>query len=315
MSSFDIAVIQGSRFNPSNDIKYSKPKVDSHGSKSVGILNAASNTATFISTPLMLTWGVNEFVDEKSGKVSYDLSLQFSNDGYGKADENSFLEAMTSFENKIKEDAITNAKEWFGKTKMSPDAIDALWTPILKYPKDKATGEPDTSRAPTLKVKVPFWDGQFKIDGIFNSDQKLLYPNTENPDAELKDLITKGSNVALVILCGGIWFANGKFGVTWKLKQGIVKPRASFSGKCHVILSDEDKVRLNTSTNNFDKDCDDENEDDVDDEEEDIKVDDSDEEADDIVEEVKKAVEVAPVIEEEPPKKKIVKKKVVKKTA
>ena len=313
MSSFEINVIQGSRLDPERDIKYSKPKVDSHGSKSVGILNAASNTATFISTPLMLTWGVNEFVDEKSGKVSYDLSLQFSNEGYGKADESSFLEAMTNFENKIKSDAITNAKEWFGKTKMSPDAIDALWTPILKFPKDKATGEPDTSKAPTLKVKIPFWEGEFKIDGIFNSEQKLLYPNPETPDTQVKDLITKGSNVALVILCGGIWFANGKFGVTWKLKQGIVKPRASFSGKCHVILSDEDKERLNNSTNSFDKT--EANEDDVEDEEDvedDVNVDDSDEEEQAIVEEVKK--EVAPVVEE-PPKKKVVKKKVVKKTA
>ena len=313
MSSFEINVIQGSRLDPDRDIKYSKPKVDSHGSKSVGILNAASNTATFISTPLMLTWGVNEFVDEKSGKVSYDLSLQFSNEGYGKADENSFLEAMTNFENKIKSDAITNAKEWFGKTKMSPDAIDALWTPILKFPKDKATGEPDTSKAPTLKVKIPFWEGEFKIDGIFNSDQKLLYPNPETPDTQVKDLITKGSNVALVILCGGIWFANGKFGVTWKLKQGIVKPRASFSGKCHVILSDEDKERLNNSTNAFDKS--EGNDDDVEDEEDvedDVNVDDSDEEEQAIVEEVKK--EVAPVVEE-PPKKKVVKKKVVKKAA
>lgn len=313
MSSFEINVIQGSRLDPDRDIKYSKPKVDSHGSKSVGILNAASNTATFISTPLMLTWGVNEFVDEKSGKVSYDLSLQFSNEGYGKADENSFLEAMTNFENKIKSDAITNAKEWFGKTKMSPDAIDALWTPILKFPKDKATGEPDTSKAPTLKVKIPFWEGEFKIDGIFNSDQKLLYPNPESPDTQVKDLITKGSNVALVILCGGIWFANGKFGVTWKLKQGIVKPRASFSGKCHVILSDEDKERLNNSTNAFDNsEGNDEDVEDEEDVEDDVNVDDSDEEEQAIVEEVKK--EVAPVVEE-PPKKKVVKKKVVKKAA
>ena len=314
MSGFEIAVIQGSHFNPSTDIKYSKPKVDSHGSKSVGILNSASNTATFISTPLMLTWGVNEFVDEKSGKVSYDLALQFSNEGYGKVDETSFLAAMTSFETKIKEDAISNAKEWFGKSKMSPDAIDALWTPILKYPKDKATGEPDTTRAPTLKVKVPFWDGQFKIDGIFNTDQKLLYPSTDSPDAELKDLITKGSNVALVVLCGGIWFANGKFGVTWKLKQGIVKPRASFSGKCHVILSNEDIERLNNTTNQFDKD-DEEDIEDEEEEEDDVNVDDSDEESESIVEEVKQEVAPQPEPEPEPAKKKVVKKKVVKKSA
>jgi hypothetical protein len=34
---------------------------------------------------------------------------------------------------------------------MSEDAIDALWTPMFKYPKDKNTGEPDTDRSPTLR--------------------------------------------------------------------------------------------------------------------------------------------------------------------
>ena len=43
--------------------------------------------------------------------------------------------------------------------------------------------------------------------------------------------------MATVIQSGGIWFANGKFGTTWKLFQVVVKPRATLRGKCQISLS------------------------------------------------------------------------------
>ena len=48
-------ILSGAAFTPASDIKYSKPKVDARGGKSVGVLNASANSATYISTPLMLT--------------------------------------------------------------------------------------------------------------------------------------------------------------------------------------------------------------------------------------------------------------------
>src|SRR5210317_856687 len=104
-------ILSGVDFTPSSDIKYSKPKVDARGGKSVGILNAVSNTATYISTPLMLTWGINEYVDDKSGRVSYDMALQFPSEEYAKEDTTNFLNNMIDLEKKLKTDAITNAKE------------------------------------------------------------------------------------------------------------------------------------------------------------------------------------------------------------
>jgi hypothetical protein len=59
-----------------------------------------------------------------------------------------------------------------------------------------------------------------------------------------KDLIAKGSHIAVSIQCGGIWFANGKFGVTWKLFQAIVKPKMSLKGKCHIKLDDDEKTKI-----------------------------------------------------------------------
>jgi hypothetical protein len=237
-------VIPGASFNPASDMKYTKPKVNSVGGRSVGIVNSKTSTVLNLSSPLMLTWGVQSFTDDKSGKVSYDLALQFPNEGFETPATKKFLENMSAFEKKIKEDAITNSKEWFSKPKMTSDAVEALWTPILKYPKNKDTLEADTSRAPTIKVKLPFWDGAWKELELYDVDMKPVFPDPMNAALSPQDLIAKGSHIAVSIQCGGIWFANGKFGVTWKLFQAIVKPKMSLKGKCHIKLDDEDKTKI-----------------------------------------------------------------------
>jgi hypothetical protein len=240
-------------------------------------------------------------VDDKTGRVSYDMALQFPSEEYAKEDTTNFLNNMIELEKKLKTDAITNAKEWFGKAKMSEDAIDALWTPMLKYPKDKNTLEPDTTRSPTLKVKIPYWEGEWKTE-LYNLDQQAIFPDPDGSSVTPKDLIAKGSHVAVVLQCGGLWFANGKFGVTWKLLQGVVKPRETMKGKCHIFLSSEDKARMEAQ-----KVSEDDEEEAEDEPVNTTEVADSDGEED-----VKQ--EVAAVVEEAP-KKKIIKKKVVKKAA
>lgn len=238
-------ILSGADFSPSSDIKYSKPKVDTRGGKSVGILNSMSNTATYISTPLMITWGISDY----EGNERYDMSLQFPNQEYSTQSTNNFMNNMIELENKIKSDASKNAKEWFGKAKMSEDAIDALWTPMLKYPKNKETLEPDTSRAPTLKVKIPYWEGEWKVE-LYNTDKETIFPDpTGVSELTPKDIISKGTHVAVVLQCGGLWFANGKFGVTWRLFQGIVKPKASLRGKCHIELSLDEKEVMDNQIN------------------------------------------------------------------
>jgi len=237
-------VIPGASFNPQTDMKYTKPKVNSVGGRSVGIVNARTSTVLNLSSPLMLTWGVNDFTDDKSGKVSYDLALQFPNEGFETPATKKFLANITAFEKRIKEDAIANSKEWFSKPKMTADAVDALWTPVLRYPKNKDTLEADMTRAPTLKVKLPFWDGQWKELELYDVDMQPIFPDASNPALSPKDLIAKGSHIAVSIQCGGIWFANGKFGVTWKLFQAIVKPKMSLKGKCHIKLDEEEKTKI-----------------------------------------------------------------------
>ena len=127
------------------------------------------------------------------------------------------------------------------KTKLSEEVVDALWTPMVRYGKDPNTGEPDRTKNPTLNIKIPVWDGEWKVD-LYNPDSEQLFPNDKG--VTVQELITKPTDVATVIQCGGIWFANGKFGVTWKLVQAVVKPKQSLRGECLISLSAEDKATL-----------------------------------------------------------------------
>lgn len=235
-------IVNGTEFSTS-DFSYSKPKVNQSGGKSVGILSTASKKSLFVSTPLMMTWGVNE--NDYDGRKSYDMSLQFPRDQDVNAnvDTDAFLKNMMAYEAQIREDAQKYSKDWFGKSSMSAEVIDALFTPMLKYPKDQSTGEPDRSRKPTLRIKLPFWEGSFKVE-IYNLDRQQIFPSMD--DVSPVDLIQKTQNVALVIQSGGLWFANGKFGTTWKLVQAVVQPKASILGNktCHVVVSDTARATL-----------------------------------------------------------------------
>lgn len=236
------SIISGTTFNPNADIKYAKVKVNNSGGKSVGILNATTNTALNIQTPLMLTWGVNENTDKKTGEVqSYSMALQFPSDEYKTANISKFFAAMQAFEIKIKQDAITNSKEWFGKA-MSAEVIGAIFNPVLSYSKNPQTGEPDHTKNPTLRVKLPFYDGEWKGIEIYDSNQHVLFPNSDGKSP--KDLITKGSDAALIITCGGLWFAGGSFGVIWRLAQAVLKPKPTLSGRCHIQLDDDEQRRI-----------------------------------------------------------------------
>ena len=244
-------ILSPAAFNPQTSTKYAKPKVNTSGGKSIGVLNALSGTVLQISSPMMLTWGVNQFVDEKTGKVTHDMALQFPNEEFYDEATRRFFANLQAFETKVKEDAILNSKEWLGKPKMSMETVDALFTPMLRYPKDKNTLETDFSRAPTFKIKLPCWEGVWKNIDLYDPDRRLIFPVAQNPSLAPGDFIQKGSQVAVGVQCGGIWFAGGKFGVTWNLVQAIVKPKMSFRGTCGIDLGGD--AQQQQQTLNFQK--------------------------------------------------------------
>ena len=240
-------ITSGVNFDVS-DITFSEPNIDKRGGKKIKVLDSKGRNLC-LSTPLMLTWGVNETDYDNTGNPKYDMSLQFPSEQYANASVSSFFENMKSLEDKILDTASgEKSKEWLNKGKMSREVASALFNPMLKYPKDKDTGEPDMTRMPTLRVKINNWDGKFNVE-LYDTtpapNAKLLFsPDRgdcrEGCDGTPVDIIPKASHVACILQCGGIWFIGGKFGISWSLVQAVVRPPVRISGSCYLKLGDDD---------------------------------------------------------------------------
>ena len=218
-------------------IKYMTPKVNDKGGKSINIISKQTNRSLHISTPLMMSWGISDFIDEKGDSDGkYSISLQFPNNEYSTASTNTFLQKIKDFENQILDDAVKNSELWFGE-EMSREVCKHSFFPILKYSKNKDTKKIDLTKAPSIRAKVPFYNGKWAVE-LYDTQQNLIFP-CENEHMTPVDFVPKMSNVACVLQCGGLWIGGKGFGLTWKMIQSVVKPREVISvyGKCHIQLS------------------------------------------------------------------------------
>jgi len=321
-------VLNTADWSPSS-IKFMPPKVNERGGKAINIISTQTNRSLHVSTPMMMTWGVADFIGdngESDGKFS--ISLNFPNEEYRKPATDQFLQKLKDFENKILDDAVKNSELWWGE-EMSREVCKHTFFPFLKYSKNKDTKKIDPSKPPSIRAKVPNYDGKWNVE-LYDTKENLIFP-CENKNLTPADFVPKLSQVACVLQCGGIWIGGKGWGLTWKLVQCVVKPRevVSVYGKCHIQLSMEDRDAID-SQQIVDRD-------DVEDGEElpvsapvvkttiDTSAADSDEDEAEPEPEpepepvkkkvVKKAPEPEPVVEspavEEPAKKKVVKKKVV----
>jgi len=325
-------VLSVSEWKP-DAIRYMQPKVNDRGGKAINIISTQSNRSLHLSTPLMMTWGIADFVDEKTGESDgkYSMSLNFPNPDFATPGSTELLAKMKAFENQILEDAVKNSEAWFGE-EMSLAVAKHTFFPFLKYTKDKTTKKIDLSKPPSIRAKVPNYNSRWAIE-IYDTKQQKIFP-CDNENMTPMDFIPKKSNVACVLQCGGLWFGGKGWGLTWKLVQCVVKPQevVSVFGRCHIQLSVDEISKMETPVAAKDDD----------DEEASVvetptaapvstEVEDSDAEDEPVVETpapvqaapatVKKVIKKAAPVESEPeaaaeevsaaPKKKIVKKKVV----
>lgn len=221
--------------------RYMQPKVNDRGGKSINMISTQSNRSLHISTPLMMTWGIADFVDEKTGESDgkFSMSLNFPNSDYGTPATTEFLEKLKKFENQILDDAVKNSEAWFGE-ELSREVVKHNFFPFLKYTKDKVTKKIDHTKPPSIRVKVPNYNGRWGIE-IYDTSSTRIFP-CDNENMTPIDFIPKKSQVACLIQCGGLWFGGKGFGITWKLSQAVVKPQEvqTVFGKCQIMLSQDD---------------------------------------------------------------------------
>lgn len=232
-------VLSVSEWNTSS-IRYMQPKINERGGKSINIISTQTNRSLHFSTPLMMTWGISDFIDEKGesdGKFS--MSLNFPNSDFGTPQTEEFLSKLKDFESQILDDAVKNSEAWFGE-EMSREVAKHTFFPFLKYTKDKNTKKIDISKPPSIRVKVPNYNNRWAIE-IYDTNSKIIFP-CDNENMTPMDFIPKKSNVACVVQCGGLWFGGKGWGLTWKLVQCVVKPQevVSVYGRCHIQLSTDE---------------------------------------------------------------------------
>ena len=238
-------VLSASEWVPSK-IKYMPPKVNERGGKSINMISSQTNRSLHITTPMMMTWGVADFIGdngESDGKFS--ISLNFPSEEYRKPNTDAFLQKVKDFENQILDDAVRNSELWWGE-EMSREVCKHTFFPFLKFSKNKDTKKVDHTKPPSIRAKVPFYSGKWGVE-IYDTKDQLIFP-CENEHLSPVDFIPKLSQVACVLQCGGIWIGGKGWGITWKLIQCVVKPReiVSVYGKCHIQLSVEDRDAIDT---------------------------------------------------------------------
>jgi hypothetical protein len=239
-------IMNASDFNPRTDITFADPKVNPKTSgKSVGIINNKNKSSLKLRFPLSLTWGAQLYADPSSGRESYSMSIQFPGDGYKTPQTDKWLANMTAMEDVVLTHVMANWKKLFNKPAPSKEAAEVLYTRSLKYSRDPNSGEINMTKSPTMKVKLGYWENKFDCE-IYSPEGKMLFSHETHPTSSPVDLIPKASQTAVIVQCGGIWFAGGKFGVTWKLLQAVVKPKPTMKGKCLISLTQEDRTVLST---------------------------------------------------------------------
>jgi hypothetical protein len=231
-----------------NVFSYSAPKAHASGGKVVNLYNKHFRESLTLSTPLILTWGAQEGQEQGTGKPTgkWTMALQFPSSEYSNADGEAFLRSMRALEAKVKADAMTYSKEWFGKEIKSAEVIDEKFNVMLRHPKkSKGSAEVDETKAPTLTVKIPQWSGVWKSE-IYDEDGEPLYINGKtNTHLTPLEFLKPKTHVICLLQCGGLWFVNGKISITWNLKQAIVqKPKQTMEGTCFLRPKAADKEKM-----------------------------------------------------------------------
>ena len=221
-----MSLLKVSEFD-SSKITYSDVRPMGPNAKQVYI-NYDDSQVVFATPKLKVPFGLSKF-EQEGQNPKYSLDLSFGDLGNEK--NKVFFDAIKSIDEKVLTDATKNSLIWLRKRNVSEEVIETLFSPSVKYSKDKVTGEVNTNYPPTIRAKLPYYNGEFSCS-VYDHDRKKL--------DEFADKITKGSRVIAVIKCAGVWLAGGKFGITWRVEQLKLDKPNSLQGFAFVDEDDED---------------------------------------------------------------------------
>jgi hypothetical protein len=191
--------------------------------------------------------GVN--VKETENGTSYTMSLTLKGcDSYAK--ERAGPEAgsvgvlynfLQDLQAKVLESAEVSSVKWFGKTR-SRSVLEDTMKQFISPSVEKINGEwvPSGKYPPSLKMKVPVYDGRVAMD-VTDSQGRPVELTTDN----IQQVFPKRVE-ASVVVSPGIYVSGQGFGVTWRVSYAKVSPPQRTTAA--DIFRDEIEQEVNTTT-------------------------------------------------------------------
>ena len=187
-----------------------------------------------IQTPYMPTpFGVSVFEPTDGGQTKYSLDLSFREEETNPSTK-ALLNWLTQFDDMLVQEGLKNSLQWFKTKHTSEEVIKALYSGQVRHSINRETGEINTQYKPTFKVKVPYNNNKCNVEVYDDKKERVTFEH-------LDEVVTSGSKVRGILSCSGLWFAGGKFGISWRLlhlqaKGGTGLPNFAFQDD-----SDEDE--------------------------------------------------------------------------
>jgi hypothetical protein len=195
-------------------VNFSDLKKNKLGGKFINLQGSSGEKMNIQLPAMRVPFGLSEFTDKGSGKVTYSLDLSL--------DDPDVRQILQDLDERVLQYVVDNSTQFLGKPYKKEILQEALFKPMVKLSKG--------DYAPTLKLKVPTTrEGKF-LPSCFEQDRSV---------AQI-DSIEKGSMVFTIVELNQIWFIDNQFGVSVRLQQVMKMPRANLTAFAFTVEKDTD---------------------------------------------------------------------------
>ena len=155
-------------------------------------------------------FGMSVYDKVQPPKYSVELNLRGYDDAATSPGVAAIYDALTRLDEFMVDQGVKNSKAWFKKDTVSKELISELYTPSMRFAKD--TSGARKPYPPTMKIQLRKRDGKFDVD---------IYDPALNSmkGTPIEDILVKRAQLTVLMKCTGVWFAGGKFGLSWKAEQ------------------------------------------------------------------------------------------------
>jgi hypothetical protein len=210
------SVVQPSAFSASK-VSISQPKVLESGGK-LAYVNYGDARSLLMQTPsLPSPFGLNVFDKNGPPKYSIDLAMRGYNGPSPNPKVKAFFDALSALDEFMIDQGVKNSKLWF-KSDMKREVVEAFYTPTVKFGRDKEGNQ--TPYPPNVKLQLRRRRDRDEFETEFYDEKSKTDPNAKQlKGIPIEEMLVKKVEVTALMECTGVWFAGGKFGLSWKAAQ------------------------------------------------------------------------------------------------